>query len=154
MTRKTTLNIALAGTLSLGTISLAQTADLKLDVYNPGEKSLFPVSSEIISGDKEVVLIDAQFQKNDAEALVKRIKDTGKKLTTIYISQSDPDFYFGLEVLTKAFPDAKVIASPETIKEINKTKDGKLAYWGGVLKEQAPKKSHRAATIGRSLFYS
>ncbi|OCQ51646.1 Metallo-beta-lactamase superfamily protein [Photorhabdus australis subsp. thailandensis] len=140
MTRKTKLNIALAGILSMGTVSLAQATDLKLDVYNPGEKSIFPVSSEIISGDKEVVLIDAQFQKNDAEALVKRIKDTGKKLTTIYISQSDPDFYFGLEVLTKAFPDAKVVASPETIKEINQTKDGKLAYWGGVLKEQAPKK--------------
>ncbi|PQQ40962.1 MBL fold metallo-hydrolase [Photorhabdus luminescens] len=140
MTRKTTLNIALAGILSLGTISLAQATNLKLDVFNPGERSVFPVSSELIIGDREVVLIDAQFQKNDAEALARRIKYTGRKLTTIYISQSDPDFYFGLDVLTKAFPNAKVIASPETIKEIKKTKDGKLAYWGGVLKEQAPKK--------------
>ncbi|ERT12042.1 MBL fold metallo-hydrolase [Photorhabdus temperata] len=140
MTRKTTLNIALAGILSLGTISLAQATSLKLDIFNPGERSVFPVSSELIIGDREVVLIDAQFQKNDAEALARRIKYTGKKLTTIYISQSDPDFYFGLDTLTKAFPNAKVIASPETIKEINQTKDGKLAYWGGVLKEQAPKK--------------
>ncbi|OTA21013.1 MBL fold hydrolase [Xenorhabdus beddingii] len=140
MARKTTLNIALAATLSLGMASLAQAADLKLDIYNPGEKGIFPVSSEIISGDHEVVLIDAQFKKNDAQELVKMIRQTGKKLTTIYISQSDPDFYFGLDVITEAFPDAKVIASPETIKAINETKDGKLAYWGGILAEQAPKK--------------
>ncbi len=63
MTRKTTLNIALAGILSLGTISLAQATSLKLDIFNPGERSVFPVSSELIIGDREVVLIDAQFQK-------------------------------------------------------------------------------------------
>ncbi len=140
MARKTTLNIALAATLSLGIASLAQAANLKLDIYNPGETGIFPVSSEIISGDHEVVLIDAQFKKSDAQALVKMIQQTGKKLTTIYISQSDPDFYFGLDVITTAFPEAKVIASPETIKAINETKDGKLAYWGGILQDQAPKK--------------
>ncbi|MGJ0624297.1 MBL fold metallo-hydrolase [Xenorhabdus bovienii] len=140
MARKTTLNIALAATLSLGMASLAQATDLKLDIYNPGETGIFPVSSEIISGDHEVVLIDAQFKKSDAQALVKMIQQTGKKLTTIYISQSDPDFYFGLDVITTAFPEAKVIASPETIKAINETKDGKLAYWGGILQDQAPKK--------------
>ncbi|MDE9516505.1 MBL fold metallo-hydrolase [Xenorhabdus bovienii] len=140
MARKTTLNIALAATLSLGIASLAQAANLKLDIYNPGETGIFPVSSEIISGDHEVVLIDAQFKKSDAQELVKMIQQTGKKLTTIYISQSDPDFYFGLDVITTAFPEAKVIASPETIKVINETKDGKLAYWGGILQDQAPKK--------------
>ncbi|CBJ82452.1 Putative exported protein [Xenorhabdus bovienii str. Jollieti] len=140
MARKTTLNIALAATLSLGVASLAQATNLKLDIYNPGETGVFPVSSEIISGDHEVVLIDAQFKKSDAQELVKMIQQTGKKLTTIYISQSDPDFYFGLDVITTAFPEAKVIASPETIKTINETKDGKLAYWGGILQDQAPKK--------------
>ncbi|MBD2792383.1 MBL fold metallo-hydrolase [Xenorhabdus szentirmaii] len=140
MTRKTKLNIALAATLSLGMATMAQAANLKLDIYNPGEKGIFPVSSEIISGDHEVALIDAQFKKNDAQELVKMIQKTGKELTTIYISHSDPDFYFGLDVITDAFPKAKVIASPETIKAINETKDGKLAYWGGILADQAPQK--------------
>jgi glyoxylase-like metal-dependent hydrolase (beta-lactamase superfamily II) len=100
---------------------------------------VFPVSSEIISGKHEVALIDAQFQRNDAEELVKKIKATGKKLTTVYISHSDPDFYFGLDVIKAAFPQAKIIASPGTIKEINATKDGKMAYWGPILKDNAPK---------------
>lgn len=32
-----------------------------------------------------------------------------------------------------------MIATPQTIKEIKETKDGKMAYWGGILKENAPK---------------
>lgn len=130
--------IAAAVLMMSGTF--AQAANLTLDVYNPGNSSVFPVSSEIISGDKEVVLIDAQFQKNDAQALVKKLQALNKKLTTIYISHSDPDYYFGLDTITKAFPDAKVIATKETVDAIKASKDGKLAYWGEVLKNEAPAK--------------
>lgn len=131
--------MAFAGLTTFAAVSTAHAAEqLKMEVYNPGEKSIFPVSSEIISGKTEVALIDAQFQRNDAEALVKKIKQSGKKLTTIYISQADPDFYFGLDVITKAFPQAKVIATPQTIEEIKATKEGKMAYWGPILKENAP----------------
>lgn len=111
---------------------------LKLEVYNPGEASIFAVSSEIISGPREVVLIDAQFQRNDAEALVKRIKATGKQLTTVFISQSDPDYYFGLETLHNAFPQAKILATAATVDLIKQTKDGKLAFWGPKMANNAP----------------
>ncbi|WZU61389.1 MBL fold metallo-hydrolase [Providencia rettgeri] len=117
---------------------MTQAETLTLDVYNPGNNSVFPVSSEIISGSSEVVLIDAQFQKNDAQQLVDKIKKLNKKLTTIYISHSDPDYYFGLDTLANAFPEAKVVATANTVEAIKATKDGKLAYWGGVLKDEAP----------------
>ncbi|CNI12479.1 metallo-beta-lactamase superfamily protein PA0057 [Yersinia aldovae] len=139
MFNKTLLTMTFAGLATFAAVSTASAAEpLKMEVYNPGEKSIFPVSSEIISGKTEVALIDAQFQRNDAEALIKKIQQSGKKLTTIYISQADPDFYFGLDVITKAFPQAKVIATPQTIEEIKATKEGKLAYWGPILKENAP----------------
>ncbi|WP_227731729.1 MBL fold metallo-hydrolase [Yersinia proxima] len=139
MLNKTLLQMAFAGLTTFAAISTVHVAEqLKMEVYNPGEKSIFPVSSEIISGKTEVALIDAQFQRNDAETLVKKIKQSGKKLTTIYISQADPDFYFGLDVITQAFPQAKVIATPQTIEEIKATKEGKMAYWGPILKENAP----------------
>ncbi|MFW5402296.1 MBL fold metallo-hydrolase [Yersinia sp. 1252 StPb PI] len=141
MFNKTLLQMTFAGLATFAAVANASAAEqLKMEVYNPGEKSIFPVSSEIISGKTEVVLIDAQFQRNDAEALVKKIQQSGKKLTTIYISQADPDFYFGLDVITKAFPQAKVLATPQTIEEIEATKDGKMAYWGPILKENAPGK--------------
>lgn len=111
---------------------------LQLDVYNPGEHAIFPVSSEIISGKKEVILIDAQFQRNDAQALVKKIQATGKTLTTVYISHSDPDYYFGLDVIADAFPQAKIVATKATVAAITASKDGKLAHWGPILKDNAP----------------
>ncbi|KQN51350.1 MBL fold metallo-hydrolase [Serratia sp. Leaf50] len=125
-------------TSALGVQAAEKPAPLKLDVYNPGEQSLFAVSSEIISGNKDVMLIDAQFQRNDAQKLVEKIKATGKKLTTIYISQSDPDFYFGLSTLHAAFPQAKIVATQATVDTINATKDGKLTFWGPKLRENAP----------------
>ncbi|BBU97343.1 MBL fold metallo-hydrolase [Providencia rettgeri] len=132
------LTLLAATALIATTMNLAQAETLTLDVYNPGNNSVFPVSSEIISGSSEVVLIDAQFQKNDAQQLVDKIKKLNKKLTTIYISHSDPDYYFGLDTLTNAFPEAKVVATANTVEAIKATKDGKLAYWGGVLKDEAP----------------
>ncbi|OAT48273.1 metallo-beta-lactamase superfamily protein [Proteus hauseri ATCC 700826] len=135
---KKLIPLALATTTLFATSAIA--TELTIDIYNPGEASVFPVSSEIIYGNKDVVLIDAQFQKNDAQVLVDKIKASGKNLSYIYISHSDPDFYFGLDVITHAFPNAKVIASAPTIKAINETQAGKLAYWGPVLKENAPEK--------------
>ncbi|WP_286914111.1 MULTISPECIES: MBL fold metallo-hydrolase [unclassified Pseudomonas] len=103
---------------------------LHLEVYNPGHEAIFPVSSVIVTGKKDAILVDAQFGKAQAEQLVQRLRASGKQLTTIYISHGDPDYYFGLDTLTQAFPDAKVLASAATVAHIRQTKDAKLAYWG------------------------
>jgi len=115
-------------------------ATLETTVFNPQDKSTFPVSSVLITGKTEAILVDAQFQRNDALSVVELIKQSGKKLTTIYISHGDPDFYFGLDVITAAYPDAKVLASAQTQNYIKKSMDGKKAYWGPILKENAPQK--------------
>jgi glyoxylase-like metal-dependent hydrolase (beta-lactamase superfamily II) len=114
-------------------------APLHIEVYNPGEKSLFPVSSEIVTGKTGAILIDAQFQRNDADALVQRIKAIGKPLKLVYISHSDPDYYFGLDTIRAAFPDVRIVATPQTVDAIRANKDGKLAYWGPILKDNAPR---------------
>lgn len=125
----------------LTTLPLARAAQpLELQIYNPGEKAIFPVSSTIVSGAHDAVLIDAQFQRNDAEALVRKLKAGGKKLTTVYISHGDPDYYFGLDVIQAAFPDARIVATAPTVAHIKATMDGKLAYWGPILKDNAPRK--------------
>ncbi|MFM5092749.1 Vmh family MBL fold metallo-hydrolase [Aeromonas rivipollensis] len=128
--------LTLATTL-IGGAALA--SPLTVTVYNPGDKAIFPVSSELVTGDKEAILIDAQFGVNDGKALVDLIKQSGKRLTTVYISGGDPDFYFGLEPIKAAFPDVKILASQHVVDHIKQTKDAKLAYWGPILAEQAPK---------------
>lgn len=112
---------------------------LTLEVYNPGNEAIFPVTSVLVKGEKEILLVDAQFEKRYAEALVKKIRDSGKKLSAIYISHSDPDYYFGADHILKAFPDAKLLATSATIASIASTYKAKQEHWKGVLNENAPK---------------
>lgn len=136
------LHVAIFALIGL-MVATAQAATLEesglhLTVYNPGAKSLFPVSSEIVTGPRHAILIDAQFQRDDAEKLVDEIRATGKTLTTIYISHSDPDYYFGLGVIQKAFPAARIVATAPTIEAMSYLMAGKKAYWGPILKTNAP----------------
>ena len=137
-----TLKRLLLATAALGFAAHAAASEpaLKLDVYNPGEAAIFPVSSVLVSGQKDAILVDAQFGKAQAQAVVDKIRASGKHLTTIYISHGDPDYYFGLQTLTDAFPDATVLASAPTVEHINKTKDAKLAFWGPQMGVDAPVK--------------
>jgi hypothetical protein len=106
-----------------------ETKDLKLQVYNASENS-FGVASVIVSGKTDAVLIDAQFTLADAEKVAQEIKASGKKLTTVYISHADPDYYFGLEIFKKYFPDVVAYASPASVEAIKATAQKKLDVWG------------------------
>ena len=96
---------------------------LALKVYNPGTSAIFPVTSTIVYGKKDAALIDAQFQKQYAEQVVKEIKDMKKNLKYVFVSYHDPDYYFGLNVIHKAFPEAKIISTAQTAYLIEASKD-------------------------------
>ena len=113
-------------------------APLTIDTYNPQDRGMFAVSSTLVSGPKEAVLFDAQFSVKDGEALVDKIRKSGKTLNKIVITSGDPDFYFGLQPLVKAFPNAKVVATQQVVDHIKATKDAKLAFWGPQMKNGAP----------------
>lgn len=112
--------------------------NLKVKVYNPGTDAIFQITSTLIYGDKDAILIDAQFEKKYALELIKEIKATGKNLKTVYISHSDPDFYFTLDEIKKAFPKADIISTAQTAYLIDASKEGKLAVWKDQLKDGAP----------------
>ncbi|EKI9308946.1 Vmh family MBL fold metallo-hydrolase [Salmonella enterica] len=141
--------------LALASLSgtAAMAAPLSLDVYNPQDKGIFAVSSTLITGPTEAMLVDSQFSIKDGEKLVEMINASGKKLKTILITSGDPDFYFGLEPVIKAFPDAKVFATPEVVKHINETKDAKLTYWGPLLKDGAPSRLTVPEVTKETRFY-
>ncbi len=115
-------------------------AKLKFKVYCPGDSAIFKVNSTIVYGDKEAWLVDAQFQKSKARELADEIKALGKKLTLVFISYNDPDYYFGLEAIKEAFPEAKVVSTAQTAWLIRATKDEKLEVWKDKLGDDAPSK--------------
>lgn len=128
------------GMVAAGTAA-AQTpaaAPLALQVYNADGGS-FHVNAVLVSGKTDAVLLDTGFTRADALRIAAMVLDSKKTLKTIYISQADPDFYFGIEVLKQYFPDAKVVATEPTLKKIQATLATKLQVWGPRMGANAPK---------------
>jgi len=117
--------------------AMATNTNLTWKHFPAGEHGFFraPV---LISGARDAVLIDGGFTLSDGKALAEAIKASGKKLTTVYISQSDPDYYFSLAPIKAAFPEAKVTAASATIAAIKGNVEKKLSTWGPQLKENGP----------------
>src|SRR5580658_1490676 len=108
---------------------MIESGDLTLNVYYAAEVS-FGVASVIVSGKKDAILIDAQFTLADAEKVAQEILKSEKNLMAIFISHGDPDFYFGLEVFKRYFPQAIVYATEPTVDHIKLTEQKKLDVWG------------------------
>ncbi|MBN0988913.1 MBL fold metallo-hydrolase [Amphritea pacifica] len=126
-----------ASTLITFSAFAADKAPLTLDVYN-AEASSFSVTSTVVYGDTEAMVIDSGFTKADALRIAAKVLDSGKALKTIFISQADPDYYFGAETLHKIFPDAEIITTPAVKKVIEKKLAGKVAFWGPKMGNNAP----------------
>lgn len=139
MTRRDFVQTAAAAgaAFSVGGAHAQGAAPLQWQALPAGERGFFraPV---LLSGAREAILIDGGFSLPDGRAVVEAIKASGKTLTTIYVSQSDPDYYFSLGPVKAAFPSAKVIAASATIAAIKGNVEKKLAVWGPQLKENGP----------------
>ena len=133
----TTTIAAGAAAMAPGGLAGAAAADLTWKHFPAGPNGFFraPV---LVTGSTEALLIDGGFTLPDGRAIAEAVRATGKRLTTIYISQSDPDYYFSLRPIKQAFPDARVIAAPETVAAIRATVEKKLAVWGPQLKDNGP----------------
>ncbi|MFF7290014.1 MBL fold metallo-hydrolase [Streptomyces griseorubiginosus] len=94
----------------------------------------FPAGSKnktatLVTGEREALLVDAGFTRADGHRLAAEVLDSGKSLTTVFVSHADPDFYFGAEVVADAFPEARFVATPLVIEHIRDSYQGKLKAW-------------------------
>lgn len=100
--------------------------DLDFPVGSPNQ------SAVLVTGETEALLVDAGFTRADGHRLVAAILDSGKTLRTVFVSHADPDFYFGLEAIADAFPDAALVATPIVIDHIKSSFEGKLKAWAAL----------------------
>lgn len=115
----------------------ANPAPLSLKVYNADGNS-FHVNAVVVSGKTEAVVIDSGFTRADALRVAANVLDSGKTLKTIFISNADPDFYFGAEVLKNMFPQAQVVTTKAVREKIEAKMAGKVAFWGPKMGANAP----------------
>ena len=142
-TLKTLFCLIAPAALTLGvaaTDAAAQTAaaPLTLQVYNADANS-FHVNAVLVAGQTDAVLLDTGFTRADALRIAAMVLDSKKTLKTIFISQADPDYYFGIDVLKQYFPDAKVVTTAPTLKKIQATLATKLQVWSPRMGANAPK---------------
>ena len=107
----------IAASLAITFTSAQAAQPLTVKVYNADGNS-FNVNSTLVVGEKEAMVIDAGFTRADALRIAANVLDSGKQLTTIYVSQADPDYYFGVETLKEFFPQADVVTTPAVLEKL------------------------------------
>jgi glyoxylase-like metal-dependent hydrolase (beta-lactamase superfamily II) len=84
----------------------------------PGEKQRPwpPISSTLVFGKRDAVLVDTPITVEQARALSDWIVASGKNLTTIYATHGHGDHFFGTNTVLERFPGARFVARPDVIK--------------------------------------
>src|ERR1700724_2385842 len=117
----------------LSTLALAGAAPaqskLQLKVHHGPGQTGYDVNSTMISGEKDMLVIDPQFSLIEAHRLAAEILESRKNLTTIYVTHPHPDHFFGLAVLKQAFPSAKIVALPATASAIKNAWPARQKFW-------------------------
>jgi glyoxylase-like metal-dependent hydrolase (beta-lactamase superfamily II) len=86
----------------------------------PGKEALAWVTNTVtlIYGQHDAVLVDTFLSQQHSKELVDWVVESGKNLTTIYITHAHGDHFFGLKLLLDKFPKAKAIATAPVVAAI------------------------------------
>jgi glyoxylase-like metal-dependent hydrolase (beta-lactamase superfamily II) len=114
--------------------------DISIEVFTSPD-GLFSVNSVILEGNRGVMLVDAQLAKTSAEDVLRKIKETKKPLSIIYITHEHADHFLGLDVFKEAYPGVRIIATSAVVDRINKTYQPKLDKWQQILGSGASSKA-------------
>jgi len=97
-------------------------------------------ASTLIYGVRDAVLVDAFTTVKQASALADWVAARGKTLTTIYITHGHGDHWFGVGTLLDRFPNAKAVATPNTVKVMrqNASPEALEGIWKAAFPGQIP----------------
>src|SRR3989454_5810249 len=103
---RTTQNLSLRREVFLASRIPAITSDLP-----PREKQRPwpPISSTLIFGERDAVLVDTPITVEQALALANWVVASGKNLTTIYATHGHGDHFFGTSTVVERFPNARFV---------------------------------------------
>jgi glyoxylase-like metal-dependent hydrolase (beta-lactamase superfamily II) len=119
---------ALLAAIVLVTAASAQ-SKLQLKVHTGSGANGYDVNSTMISGEKDMLVIDPQFTLSEAHRLVAEILESKKNLALIYVTHPHPDHLFGLAVLKQAFPSARIVALPATVNAAKNAWPARQKFW-------------------------
>jgi glyoxylase-like metal-dependent hydrolase (beta-lactamase superfamily II) len=90
-----------------------------------------PMSSTLIAGEREAVLVDALLTFDQADALADWAQAHGRHITAILVTHGHSDHWLGLARLLERFPDARGLATSKVLNRarFEATNEDLRKYW-------------------------
>ncbi len=90
-----------------------------------------PISSTLISGKRDAVLVDTAITVDQNQKLIDWIAGSGKNLTAIYATHGHGDHFFWVHIIQKAFPGARFVTTKEAIDVMREQASDAVveSYW-------------------------
>ena len=99
----------------------------------PGKENLAWVTNTVtlIYGERDAILADTFLSVQHLKELVDWLVESGKNLTTIYITHAHGDHFFGLKLLLDRFPGARAFATRSVVAAMQNqiTPDVLRSFW-------------------------
>src|SRR6201993_547754 len=101
-----------------------------------------PISSTLIYGSRDAVVVDSFISLEQARAQADWIASTGKNLTTIYATHGHGDHFFGASLLLERFPNARFVAAFSAIQVMKEQTSPEFVakFWESRFPDQLPKR--------------
>ena len=110
----------------------------------PGTKQQMwsPISSTLIYGKRDAVLVDALLTVEQSHALVDWVTASEKNLTTIYVTHGHGDHFFGIAAVQKRFPNARAVATADVVRVMQQQASPEYVanFWNVRFPGQIPKR--------------
>jgi glyoxylase-like metal-dependent hydrolase (beta-lactamase superfamily II) len=75
-----------------------------------------PISSTLISGERDAVLVDTFITMEQNRSLAEWVAASGQNLSAIYATHGHGDHFFGVNTIHQRFPNARFVASRDAIE--------------------------------------
>ncbi len=110
----------------------------------PGKEDLAWVTNTVtlIHGERDAVLVDTFLSVQHSKELVDWVVESGKNLTTIYVTHAHGDHFFGLQLLLDRFPNARAFATAQSVAGMQRqiSPDVVSSFWEPRFPGQVPAK--------------
>ncbi|WP_030662300.1 MBL fold metallo-hydrolase [Streptomyces cellulosae] len=88
-----------------------------------------PLASTLILGERDAVLVDPPFTREQTQAVGDWVERSGRRLAYIYATHGHGDHWFGTGQLLERFPDAIPYATEGTIGIMRRNVEGRAQFW-------------------------
>jgi glyoxylase-like metal-dependent hydrolase (beta-lactamase superfamily II) len=112
--------------------------------FAPGEheRPWPPISSTLIYGSRDAVVVDSFITVEQARAQADWIASKRKNLTAIYATHGHGDHFFGASIFLERFPEARFVATPSAIQVMKEQVSAEYVakFWESRFPNQLPKR--------------